>query len=128
MSGKSEEQTWQGVGDDVLQAGRSLWLFGVGAVAALGEAGGRVFEELVERGERFDKRQLVSVRGDLRRRLERVGDDAKRLGSKLGAAVEEKVEAGLVRLGVPTRDDVEKLAARVEQLNRKIDRLAAEKA
>jgi poly(hydroxyalkanoate) granule-associated protein len=105
-------------------AGRNLWLAGVGAVAALGEAGGRLFDELVEKGERFEKHDLRAVR----ERLDRLGDDAKRLGDKVGAAVEERVEAGLERLGVPSREDVHKLATRIEQLNQKIDRLAAERA
>lgn len=115
----NEQKTWPEAVAELRAAGRRLWLAGVGTVAALGEAGGRLFDELVEKGERVD-------RGGLRRGVERAGAEARRLGGRVGTAVEEGVEAGLVRLGVPTRDDVAKLAARVEQLNRKIDRLAGQ--
>ena len=124
----SEKNTLEEAACGLRAAGRNLWLAGVGTVAALGEAGGRLFDELVERGERYEKHDLRGVRERFERRLERASADAKRFGVKVGAAVEERVEAGLERLGVPTREDVQKLATRIEQLNHKIDRLAAEKA
>jgi poly(hydroxyalkanoate) granule-associated protein len=107
----------------LVNAGRSLWLAGLGAVAGVEEGTRDLFGRLVERGRPVEERQ--------KKMAEAVADRANRTAQGLGQLVQDTVEYEsremLKRLNVMTRDDVKILAARLETLSKKLDEYAARK-
>jgi poly(hydroxyalkanoate) granule-associated protein len=116
------------IADGVTTAGREAWLTGLGAIATVEQEGAALYETvtrqrgtLVKRGEKLEKRGKVRI-GELR-------EDA----AARGEAVAEKVETTVVdpivealqKLGVPTRAEVQKLAAHVESLAERVGLLIA---
>ncbi len=77
------------------------------------------FADLVERGEGLEKdgRQMLDEMAERRR------SQAKEANEKLESGMEQRVEALLTRLNVPTRDDIKELGTKLNSLNRKIDDL-----
>ncbi len=109
---------------DLSAAGRKLWLAGLGLLGELTDldaASRRWVDGLVERGRPLAERQ--------RRAADRLADRANaRLagaGRRLEAEARERAAATLARLGVPARQDVERLAALLAALEAKIDAMSA---
>jgi poly(hydroxyalkanoate) granule-associated protein len=105
---------------DLSAAGRKLWLAGLGLLGELADldaASRRWADGLVERGRPLAERQ--------RRAADRLADRANtRLagaGRRLEAEARERAAATLVRLGVPARQDVERLSALLATLEARID-------
>jgi poly(hydroxyalkanoate) granule-associated protein len=110
---------------DLAAAGRKLWLAGLGVLGELVDldaASRRWVAGLVERGRPVAERQ--------RQAADRAAVDARgrlsRAGRRLEAEARERATATLARLGVPARQEVERLSALVDALGAKIDALAAE--
>lgn len=125
------------VGDDVLEGAHKVWLAGLGALSTVGEEGDRLFRELVDKGRNVETRgkertgeararvetRVKDVRGrveegvrDARERIERRFDG-------VWGALDERITDVLQRMGVPSRDEIQRLTQRVEELNAKIDGL-----
>jgi poly(hydroxyalkanoate) granule-associated protein len=110
--------------EELTEAGRSLWLAGLGAVQRVEEEGRGLFDSLVERGRKVEKRQFKTIDRTLAEGTRRVRD----LSGRVRSRVEVGVRDALHRLGVATRDDLETLAGRLEALDRKLAQAAAEQA
>lgn len=108
---------------DLSQAGRSLWLAGMGAVAQVEEEGRDLFDTLVERGRKVETRQFKAIDRTVAKTSERVRE----LSDRMQEQVEERAKVVLHRLGVPTRDDIEDLSGRIQALSQKIDRVTGRK-
>jgi poly(hydroxyalkanoate) granule-associated protein len=106
---------------DLADAGRNLWLAGVGVVAQVEEEGRELFDTLVERGRKVETRQFKALDRTVARTSERVRE----LSERIEERVEEGARGVLHRLGLPTRDDFEALSGRVQALAQKLDRVAA---
>ena len=109
-------------GDDVIQAGRKLLLFGVGTAAAAGDGARSLFERMVSRGEDAQK----AVNEDPDSIVNKATDSAKDLGRYVEEKVQGTVSGTLARAGVPSRSEIQDLIARVEDLTRKVDALSSE--
>lgn len=96
--------------DNVLAAGRQVWLAGLGAVAVADEEGRNLLGRLVDEGARFEK----SDRNVVGKKLEGLGD---RVESK----VQRTVASMLHRVGIPTHDEIRNLIDRVERLTEKVE-------
>lgn len=110
---------------DLSAAGRKLWLAGLGLLGELADldaASRRWVDGLTERGRPIAERQRVAADRLADQANERLG----RAGRRLEAQAREKAAATLARLGVPARQDVERLSALVDALSAKVDALAAE--
>lgn len=134
------------VREDILSAGRQLWLAGLGAVLEIEEGsrkvlrrveaeGAKTFDRLVERGRPIGERQKQAVEdfgeragGTVRDAAGRAGESVREAGKLLGDTAEFEVKGLLRRIGLMTYDDVQALAARLETLSQKIDQLAAAEA
>lgn len=119
MSTKSETQQTPFEREQLVEAGRKAYLAGLGAMAMIGERAQTLFDWLVEKGKTADLPETPDVRG-------MVDDATKRMktyADKVGDAVEENTAALLHRFGVPTRDDIQVLTRRVEQLSAKVEAL-----
>lgn len=109
---------------EMREAGRSLWLAGLGAVAGI-EEGRRdwhqVFDRLVERGRPVDERQ----RKALEEVEERTGSTVREMKKLFEDTVQYESKNLLKRFGLMTRDDVNVLSARIDTLATKVDELVA---
>lgn len=110
-------------GDEVYNAGRKLYLFGIGTVAAAGDQARDLFGRMVSRGEDAEK----SVHEDQDSLVNKATDSAKDLGRYVEEKVQQSVSGTLARAGVPSRSEIHDLIARVEELTRKVDALSADK-
>jgi poly(hydroxyalkanoate) granule-associated protein len=125
---KDEKQKAKGkeLVDDVKASAHKVWLAGLGAMAVAEEEGSRFFKRLVEKGEAFEERGKVrfdKVRESVEGSVQDVRSEAESLWERLSGAFDGKVSDALHRLGVPGRDEIQKLTRRVEELTRKVDEL-----
>lgn len=108
--------------EEIKESANKIWLAGLGALSAAEEEGTKLFNALVEKGEAFEakgKKQLLKAR----EAVEGVVGKAESSWEKLGDAFDDKVAAAIKRLGVPGRDEINKLTRRVEELTLKVDQL-----
>ena len=107
--------------DDVLKAGRNVWLAGLGAVATVNDRSKVLFADLVDRGEKLEKKE----RNVLSRRWEKAGKDLESLGHRIETRFEDGMTATVERFGVPSRREVQSLIQRIEELTQKVETLTA---
>ncbi len=115
------------VQEGVLDSAHKLFLAGLGTVKTVGDEGGELFDRLVDRGRDLEtrgKKELRSWRRDIEKTTSKVEGRIERVGDRL----DEQVTRTLHRLGVPTRDEIQTLTRRVEELSRKVDRFSSEPA
>ena len=106
---------------EALNAGRSLWLAGLGAAAGVEETGREMFDRLVELGRPLEekRKKVVTEVAD------RTGSTVREFGKLLQDTVEFETKGLLKRFGMMTRDDVKILSARLDTLSMKLDEYAA---
>ena len=112
------------------ESAQQIWLAGVGAFSRAQAEGGKLFEALVKEGMTLEQtaRKIAGGRADVvREEVEsRVGQARGRAvdtWDKLEKVFEDRVQRALVKLGVPNRDDLNGLSARVDILNAELRRL-----
>ncbi len=108
--------------DDMRDSAHKIWLAGLGALAKAEEEGTKVFNTLVEAGEEVEargKKGFKLVKGKVTEAREAAGDQI----DKLGGTFDNSVAAALQRLGVPSRDEIQRLTKRVEELTAKVDKI-----
>jgi poly(hydroxyalkanoate) granule-associated protein len=102
-------------------AGRNVWLAGLGAFARAEEEGREFFDQLVERGRKVESRQFKS----LDRTVARTSDQFKEWGDRVQDTVQDSLQELLHRVGLPSREDLDHLSARLNALSRKVDQVAS---
>lgn len=103
--------------EGVIGFARSLWFAGIGTAFTAAAGAHMVFKAMSEEGEKITRRE----RPDVERALITASDRVKEAGERVEAAVEETMSSGLRRFGVPTREEVRKLALRIEQLTAQLE-------
>ena len=106
-------------GDDVMNAGRNVWLAGLGTYSWVEEQTRKTFDDLVDRGQKLEKDEKNVVT----KTIDEATTKAKDLGTKVEDTVHDTVSTVLHRAGVPSRDEIQTLIARVEELNKKVEKL-----
>lgn len=139
---RTVRDTAKKVQEELLESAHKVWLAGLGALSTIGEEGDRLFRELVEKGrtmetrgreeagevrERFESR-VKGVRGRFDERMRGARERVEKGVDSVWGAVDERVTEVLHRMGVPTRDEIQRLTRRVEELNAKIDTLRSKPA
>jgi poly(hydroxyalkanoate) granule-associated protein len=111
------------LGKSITESAQQIWLAGMGAFNRAQAEGGKLFESLVRDGLSLEQtaRKFTGARAELvRDAVEgKVGQARERAADtwdKLEKVFEERVQRALVKLGVPGRDDLNALTARVERL------------
>jgi poly(hydroxyalkanoate) granule-associated protein len=110
------------VQENVLDSAHKIFLAGLGTVKTVGDESGGLFDRMVERGKDLEaqgKKELRSWRKELEKTTSKVEGRVDRLGERL----DEQLTGALHRLGVPTRDEIQTLTRRVEELSGKVDRI-----
>ena len=123
MNKRAEKATDQAkkFGDDVVNAGRNVWLAGLGAYSWAEEESRKTFDSLIDRGQKFEKDEKNVVG----KTIDDATTRAKDFGTKVEDTVHDTVTTVLHRAGVPSRDEIRTLIARVEELNKKVEKLQA---
>lgn len=120
IKGKRIEEHAKALPSEVVQAGRQVYLAGLGAFGMAGTTTESVFGMLVEEGRHFHARQSKKVG--------KVVDQAVEVVEQAVHAVDKTVDktskAALARLGMPTRKDIADLSHRVESLTAKVESLS----
>jgi poly(hydroxyalkanoate) granule-associated protein len=98
-----------------------IWLAGLGAFAAAGSEGGRLFKSLVKKGETVDRMNKKRL-GEVLERAERVQGNARQTLTRLARPIERGMDNAMNRLGVPSRKEIQLLTRRVEELTRVVQK------
>lgn len=108
------------------ESAQAIWLAGLGALAAAGDGGTRVFKQFVHRGEAVDKAGRGLLRGEMKKlaaRAEDLREDATAaLNLRVRRPLDHGVTTALHRFGVPTRSEILALTKRVEALTRAVEK------
>jgi len=114
----------------VLNSPHQIWLAGLGAFARAQQEGTKMFEALVKQGEHFqDKTKKVATetaaaaRGAATAKAKEMQQMAGGTWDKLEQVFEDRVARALSKLGVYTQNDVQRLAARVDELAEAVNKL-----
>lgn len=125
------------ISDPVKQSAREVWLAGLGALNIAQQEGGKVlergsklFQRLVEEGSKFEGKARSDIegavsdfRGEVEQRTESVRKQASDNWDKLEKIFEDRVARALAGLGIPTRDDINGLSARVADLAEQVRKM-----
>ncbi len=109
---------------DLMDSAHKVWLAGLGALSMAEEEGGKLFSNLVERGEGLEKKgkqQVEKARGA----VTGVKTVAESYWDTFERTLDDKVTGVIHRLGVPTKDEIETLTAKVENLTAAIEKMRA---
>jgi poly(hydroxyalkanoate) granule-associated protein len=107
----------------IRESANQIWLAGLGAFSKAQQEGTKMFETLVEEGEKVQERSKVAVD-------ERVGEMKgawdKLSWDKLEKVFEDRVARALHALNIPSRKDIDVLSKRVHELTAITKKLAEE--
>ncbi len=128
----AKKKTKRGAGlPAIRQSAEQIWLAGLGAFAMAGEEGGKLFRNLVKKGETMEKLNKSRLERVLSR-AERLRGDARSAArsalTRVARPIEEGMDTAISKLGVPTRKEIQLLTRRVEELTRVVQKRAARKA
>lgn len=132
----------------VVESAREIWLAGLGAFNVAQQESGRIleqgsklFEKLVAEGIQIEQKTrkdvvgaIDSIRGEVESRVEGmkqqagvVRQQANENWDKLERIFEDRVARALSRLGIPSKEDVNGLAEKVQKLAREVSELDGKK-
>jgi poly(hydroxyalkanoate) granule-associated protein len=114
----------------LVESAQQIWMAGVGAFTRAQGEGSKLFEALVKEGMSIEQttRKLATgkvdaVRDAVEDRVGVVRERATDTWDRLEKVFEERVQRALNRLGVPSREDLADLTARVESLTTELRKL-----
>ena len=96
------------------ESAQEIWLAGLGAFALAGEEGGKLFKQLVRKGEGMEKMNKARI-NVLVGKAEDLRGEARTAVAKLTTPIETGMTNAMHRLGVPTRREIATLTKRVEE-------------
>ena len=115
--------------DKVEEYSRKIWLAGLGVYSKVDTDGSKLFDSLVKEGEKAEKLTKAaapkSTKSSARSKVEDVKDLALGKWGELEEAFDKRLSKAISRLGVPSRDEVKALHAKVETLTKHIEKLTA---
>ena len=134
MAGKKkvekENTSWVG---EIEKYSRQIWLAGLGAYSKVSKDGTKLFDGLVKDGEKAEKqaksevgKQVEVVKSSVdsaKSKVEEVKDKALGKWSELEEAFDKRLNSAISRLGVPSRNEVKSLQAKVDSLTKQIEKL-----
>ena len=107
---------------EIAENAHQIWLAGLGAVATAQEEGGKLFKNLVEKGEGMEKAGKNKVE-QAKGAVSGVKVVAESYWETFERTLDDKVTAVIHRIGVPTKDEIDTLTERVESLTSAIEKL-----
>jgi len=104
-----------------------IWLAGMGAFVLAEEEGSKLFKDLVEKGQELDGK-AKTTRQKMTGGIDQVKDQLGNVVHKFEDFVNSGIATGLSKVGVPSKDEIELLTKRVEELMKSVDGLKEEEA
>ena len=122
------------VSKSIVDSAQQIWMAGMGAFNRAQEEGTKLFETLVKEGSTLEQKtrrlatgKVDAVRDAVENRVGAVKERAADTWDRLEKVFEDRVQRALTRLGVPGRDDLQTLIARVDALNAELRRLGSQR-
>jgi poly(hydroxyalkanoate) granule-associated protein len=116
----------------VKDSAQQIWLAGLGAFSRVQEEGSKVFEALTKEGLAIQRRTQEAAGEKMAEASSKMTNMATDIQSKAGQQwdkleniFEERVAKALSKLGVPSARDVEALAARIDELNKSLQKMGS---
>jgi len=112
--------------EKVKESANQIWLAGLGAYSKAEQEGSKLFDNLVQDGEKLEAKTRALVDKPLsvaKETVETVRARATGSWEKVGKAFDLRVSKALHRLNIPTRNDVDELHKRVGQLADEVRRV-----
>lgn len=121
-----QSPSWVG---KVEEYSRKIWLAGLGVYSKIDTDGSGLFDSLVKEGEKAEKLTQANAPKTAKSSTRSKVDDVKELAlgkwSELEEAFDKRLNSAISRLGVPSREEVKALHAKVETLTHHIEKLTA---
>lgn len=121
-----QSPSWVG---KVEEYSRKIWLAGLGVYSKIDTDGSGLFDSLVKEGEKAEKLTKAGEPKTAKSSTRSKVDDVKELAlgkwSELEEAFDKRLNSAISRLGVPSREEVKALHAKVETLTHHIEKLTA---
>ena len=121
-----DSHSWVG---KVEEYSRKIWLAGLGVYSKIDTDGSKLFDSLVKDGEKAEKLTKTSEPKAAKSSTRSKVDDVKELAlgkwGELEEAFDKRLNSAISRLGVPSREEVKALHAKVETLTKHIEKLTA---
>ncbi len=119
----------------VKESAQQIWLAGLGAFAKAQEEGGKVFETLVKEGLTIQRKTQSAAEEKISEATNRMASMATDISAKasgqwdkLENIFEDRVAKALNKLGVPSAKDIDVLIARIDDLNKSVQKLSSKAA
>jgi len=113
--------------NDIMESAHKVWLAGLGAVAMAEQEGGKFFSNLLEQGQKVEnksRKQVEKAKGT----VAGMKTVAESYWETFGRTVDDQMTAVIHRIGVPTKDEIETLTKKVEDLTVAVDNLRTKNA
>ena len=116
----------------VKESAQQIWLAGLGAFAKAQEGGGKVYESLMKEGLSIQRKTQAVAEEKISEATSKMANMAGDIQSKAGHQwdkleniFEDRVAKALNKLGVPSAKDVDALIARIDELNKSVQKMSA---
>ena len=116
----------------VKESAQQIWLAGLGAFSKAQEGGGKVFEALMKEGLSIQRKTQAVAEEKIAEATSKMANMAGDIQSKAGHQwdkleniFEDRVAKALNKLGVPSAKDVDALIARIDELNKNVQKMSS---
>ena len=116
----------------VKDSAQQIWLAGLGAFAKAQEGGGKMYESLMKEGLSIQRKTQAVAEEKLSEATSKMANMAGDIQSKAGQQwdkleniFEDRVSKALGKMGVPSAKDVDALVARIDELNKTVQKMNA---
>ena len=141
MAGKKKQDKDNNWVSEIESYSRQIWLAGLGAYAKVGKEGVKLFENLIKDGEVAEKaakseidKQVGTIKGKAGKskkdsvaaaqsKVDKARGRVSGKWNELEEAFDKRLNSAVSRLGVPSRDEVKALNAKVDELTKLISEL-----
>ena len=132
---KASPDTEPPLANAVKDSAQQIWQAGLGAFNRAQAEGSKAFEALVKEGVTFQRKTQSAAEEKISEATSKMSSMATDISTKatgqwdkLEAIFEDRVAKALGKLGVPSAKDINALIARVDELNKSVQKLSAKAA
>ena len=114
--------------NDIMDSAHKVWLAGLGAVAMAEDEGSKIFSDLISKGKNLERRSQNQTKEQMEKAKGTVAGlkiVAESYWETFSRTVDDSVTDVVHRIGVPTKDEIETLTKKVEDLTAAVDNLRA---
>jgi poly(hydroxyalkanoate) granule-associated protein len=127
----ADKKTTPHLSGAVKESAQQIWLAGLGAFSKAQEEGSKVFDTLVKEGLSIQRKTQAVAEEKISEATSKMANMATDIQSKAGHQwdkleniFEERVAKALNKLGVPSAKDVDALIARIDELNKNVQKMS----